>query len=187
MTTIPTASGSNYQLPNQNKAQGSDDSPISARTNGANANVLMQGGSAYMLDLSEEARNYLTSGTMPTPEKLTGKERFSLSEKQQQQIEAIIGKYKDAPVTQQTYDQIQFDLREAYLAPDQLSMQHTVSSFNATQSLLDAMGGDFSEMGGIDDASSQDPANKTRSSNYMVDIVSHWQDVSSQYTGPVNS
>ncbi|MDX2074781.1 MAG: hypothetical protein SFX19_10550 [Alphaproteobacteria bacterium] len=92
--------------------------------------------SAYLLDLSPEAKDYLNSTLVSSTAN-----SFTLSQSQQKQIDAILQKYKDAPYTQETFEQIQADLQQAGLSPDQLAAQQQAKDFNPTQALIDALNG----------------------------------------------
>ncbi len=160
--------------------------------------------SAYLLDLSPEAQQYLNSTSSSSSSSSTSSDislsdyldslsgtsttsfnssstssnsnaSFILTPQQQQKIEDILNKYKGQPMTQATYNQIQNDLNTAGLGPDQLSAKDQSSSFNATMVLLSALNGDTSDP-------SQTTANtqateQTKASNYMDMIQSAWQNM----------
>ena len=95
--------------------------------------------SAYLLDLSPQARDYLNHSAVNAI--ASG---FTLSQAQQSSIDTILQKYKDQPYTQDTFNQIQSDLQKAGLSPDQLASQQQVKDFNPTQTLINAMTGNKS-------------------------------------------
>ncbi len=105
-----------------------------AASSAENANL-----SAYLLDLSPEARDYLNNSAVSA---VSG---FTLSKTQQSAIDAILQKYKDQPYTQDTFNQIQADLQQAGLSPDQLAQQQQVKDFNPTQTLINALSGKESD------------------------------------------
>ena len=186
MTSISNNNNYNssyYQLP----AQGS--AAPTAPTNPAIASpsAVTADTSSYLLDLSPNAQNYLSGGVKsndpsplfanPTQSVVpNGKEAFTLTPAQQQQITAILAKYKDAPATQDTFNSIQDDLRKANLAPDQLTSQDQVKSFNATQVFLSALNGDTTDPSVLNNTTAADES--TKSGNYMKSILAQWEQVS---------
>lgn len=102
-----------------------------AAASAANENL-----SAYLLDLSPQARDYLNSNAVSAVSA-----GFTLSEPQQNMLDTILQKYKDQPYTQDTFNQIQNDLQQAGLSPDQLAAQQQVKDFSPTQVLIDALSG----------------------------------------------
>src|SRR3954465_10751269 len=87
---------------------------LSATNNGATGS----GDDAFLLDLSPQAQQILSgiNGGAFTGDPLSGfNNNFFLSGKQQDQVTAILDKYKDAPYTQDTFNQIQNDLEAAGL------------------------------------------------------------------------
>ena len=180
MSSITSSyAGQYYQLPSN--AGGTTALPTSA--NAANTSLLSTNGTAntslaYLLDLSPEAQNYLNNGAQSaTTDPTAANSSFTISPQDQQKIDAILEKYKDAPLTQDTYNQIQNDLTTAGLSPQQLAQKDTLTSFSATRVLIDALNG-------IDDpipsASSTDE--QTKSTNYMQQIYKQWQSVASAST-----
>ncbi len=143
---------------------------------------------AYNLDLSPNAQNYLsglsqTSATSNNP--LTNSDTsmsfassngFLLSDKQQQTIQSIIAKYKDAPYTQDTFQKIQDDLTQAGLSPKQLSLEDNARNFSTTKVLVAALSGQSTS----DPASSSSIQSdeKTNSDNYMQGIMKQWKNIS---------
>lgn len=111
-------------------------SPVTAAKAVTSSSAANENLSAYLLDLSPQARDYLNHGAVGTISS-----SFTLSQAQQSSIDAILQKYKDQPYTQDTFNQIQNDLRAAGLSPDQLAAQQQVKDFNTTQTLLDALSG----------------------------------------------
>ncbi len=149
---------------------------------------------AYLLDLSPQAQQYLNGvsdpsatsdllsglgGTSATGD-LLGNSSFTLTTAQQQQVSAILAKYKDAPYTQDTFNQIQNDLNSAGLGTSILSLEDQVKSFDPSQVLIDALNGttpDSSSLGFGGGAANE----QSKSSSYMQSIISQWQNISTTY------
>ncbi|MDE3059836.1 MAG: hypothetical protein KGJ06_02365 [Pseudomonadota bacterium] len=135
-------------------------------------------GISDLVDLSPQAQsilNQMNSGSTAAPGLNPGS-GFVLSPQQQQQISAILAKYKDAPFTQDTYNQIQNDLKAAGLSPDQLSLEDQAKKFDPTQVLVDALNGINSPTDNNLFGNSSEQAN---ASSYMQQIVSQWRNISS--------
>jgi len=134
--------------------------------------------SAYQINLSEQAKAYLarlsetkaanTSNASPG-------EGFSLNNQQAQQIKDIVSKYKDAPLTQETFDLIQADLRTAGLGPEQLAVKEQMSSFNPTATLLAALGGE--EAPALQQPAEVAAAQQTKAENYIRKVETLWRAV----------
>jgi len=137
---------------------------------------------AYLLDLSPEAQKYMSTGAIPTA---TGNSSFTLSAQQQQDISAIIAKYKDAPYTQDTFNHIQNDLNAAGLGAEQMVRMDQIRNFNPTQLLIDSLSGNYT----ASDAQTSTAGQEAKSSNYMQQIISQWKTVSTTTDGitPVGS
>ena len=123
----------------------------------------------YLLDLSPQAQQ-LMSGTSSSAS--GSSTTFTLTSAQQTQIENIIAQYKDAPLTQATFEEIEKALQAAGLSPEQLGAQDQVKSFNPTNVLLSALNGNY--------ASIQTPATsasneQTKETNYMQAIANLWK------------
>lgn len=132
---------------------------------------------SYLLSLSEEARNYLTSqAAKPADDsKDSDAKSFILSIDQQQKLNQIIAKYKDAPFTQATFDAMLEELGDAGLAPDQMAAKDQMRQINPTQSLLDALNGATSStLPGTVDTSGQ----KAKGDAYLKAIFNQWESIS---------
>lgn len=127
--------------------------------------------SAYLLDLSPEAQNYLNSN-ISSSELSTA---FALSQEQQKKIDEIMQKYQNAPYTQETFEQIQADLQLAGLSPDQLAMKEQVKSFNPTQALLEALGSkkNVEQVPPANNSNQYD----TQKKNYLQKIIGQFQSI----------
>lgn len=152
MTTInPFYSGQSYSLSTQLDTASDKDKAAASVTKlpsltssllaSAEANTAAD--SAYQINLSPAAKAYLAkleeknAATSSTSTESTG--GFTLNKQQAEQIKAIVTKYKDEPLTQETFDKIQADLRAAGLGPEQLAVKEQISSFNPAASLMAAL------------------------------------------------
>ena len=155
---------------------------LSAALNAADAaqNASSDSG-AYTLNLSDAARNFLSGNTAnPANATDTPQADFKLTPKQQQTLDTILAKYKDAPYTQATFDLIQDDLEHAGISPDQLAIQHQASNLTgSTQTFIDALNGKTVYDPNVKPG---DTSNyETQKDDYTLDIISQWQDISSTY------
>lgn len=183
MTSINTSvySGQYYQLSGSGNTGAT--STATASKTASLAQALSGTTDAYQINLSAEAQSYLTSlGTSAASGKTSSlggaDDNFTLSSGQQKQISAILEKYKDEPLTQETFNKIQDDLSAVRLAPDQLAVQDQINSFNGTQLFLDALSGKDSS---LDDLTGKSSASKdTKSANYIDKIISQWKTISTQ-------
>lgn len=135
---------------------------------------------AFLLNLSPQAQSLL-SGSSTGLFSLTGGNGFALSVTQQQQVSAILAKYKDAPFTQDTFNQIQHDLKAAGLSPDQLAAKNEVLNIQASDSsfLLNALDGtDTSTLPTLPDASSIMGSEQSNANAYMQQVFRQWQNIS---------
>ncbi len=200
MSTINANQAANYYLLNSNGTSSSSTSTgtsttntdpllaaLSATDDSADSSTSDPSSDAYLLNLSSDAQSYLaslgTSGTTATTasgnsDSSDSSDGFILSPTQQQQLSDIIAKYKNAPYTQDTFDQMQQDIDDAGLGPDQLNAEQHMRSVNPTQMLIDALNGQSDDLSSLTDTSSD----ATRSSNYMNGILSQWQNISSTYS-----
>lgn len=113
---------------------------------------------------------------------------FTLTKKQQEKYEAILSKYKDAPYNDETFKLIQKDLREAYLAPDQLENLDKVKKFNPTRVLLDALSGkNVQDPNYNKDKETEQNLADLKKNKYMKDVLSDWQKLSTTYSADKKS
>jgi len=131
------SSGGFYNLPQTGAAKNSSSSNNSTQqaNNASNPSL-----AAYMLDLSPEAKSYMSA----TASASTGVTSFSLSPQQQEKLDSILQQFKDEPYTQETFNKIQTELQKAGLSPDQLASIQQSKDFSPTQALIDALTGNFS-------------------------------------------
>ena len=140
-------------------------------------------GSSYLLDLSPEAQAYLTSQSSTGTTTSTGSTTSStgasviLSPVQQDKLNAILQKYKDAPYTDATFKAIQKDMSAAGIGADTLAGQAEMRNLNPTAMLLNALNGGDGSVGTI--GGSADIA--TLETNFMGSVNQQWQQISSDY------
>jgi len=192
MSSINTLPSSGYyQLSNNSTNAGNNNSTGSANNssatnallqalNGTSTNSGASNNDAYLLDLSPQAQQYINSANASSASSAnessfsaSGNSSFVLSKAQQQQITDIISKYKDAPYTQDTFNQIQNDLNAVGLGAEQMAQKDQTKNFNPTQLLIAYLNGDFSAADAI---SKPDETGKTNS--YMQGIMSQWKNIS---------
>lgn len=126
------------------------------------------GADAYSLNLSQQAQSLLNGGAS------SSSANFTLTSAQQTTISNILEKYKNAPFTQATFNEIQDDLQSAGVSADQLIAQDETSSFNPTDDLINALNGNYNVTTPATTASSE----QTKASNYLQSIVKEWQSIS---------
>jgi len=182
MTSINTANSSSYYtLPTasqQGSSAGSQNANTAAAlTNSTSTDLLASlldnsnasNDSSFLLDLSPSAQAALSSGSAATPTSTT----FTISASQQKQINDILAKYKNAPVTQATYDEIQNALQAAGLDPATMQKIDQVNSFNPQQIFMDALNG--TDPTTVTNPNTSASAESTKATNYMNSIVSQWK------------
>ena len=187
MTTINNSYNSNayYQLFGQQSAAqpASSSSLVNALTQADNPTT--NENDAYSVDLSPQAQAYLNSqkstSTPTTSGSASLKANFNLTPAQQKQIDDILAKYKDAPYTQDTFKQIQSDLKAAHLDSDQLSLMDKLKSFNSTQVLIGYLNG--VEAAPVNDLSGE----KDKATNYTQSIMDQWKHISTTANQTTNA
>jgi len=147
-----------------------------------------------ILDLSPAARSYLsgvsakghsTQSYFDSANNNGQGSNFILSNKQLKTLNDILAKYKDAPFTEETFNKIQADLKQAGLSPEQLSTQEQIKSFNPTQILLDILNG--KQSGSIDPNAERKSTTEAKAGNYTQRIIQHWQNISTTFSTAGNS
>lgn len=136
--------------------------------------------SAYQLSLSPEAQAYiasLNSGSSSSTAASSTSSDITLTSQQAQQIKDIVLKYKDAPFTQDTFNQIQDDLRASGLGADQLAAQQEMSQFNPTSIFLDALNG-VDTSGEVQSSDQLMSDVNSIADSYMKKVQTLWQSVS---------
>lgn len=185
MTTITALPGSYYQLSNlQNSGSGgsgnastggaSSIQPLVDALNAANSGSSQSASNdAYSLNLSSAAQLILNNSAN-TGANNSGN-AFVLTQAQKTAISNIIAKYKDAPFTQDTFNQIQNDLEAAGLGADQLSAKDQVNSLNLTSALLNDLNGNYAPLTSMQTALSNEQA---KASSYMQGVIKEWRSIS---------
>lgn len=139
--------------------------------------------SAYQLNLSSDANDYLNSLLSATNQSNSDStnsadsipDNFVLTPDQQNQLTAIIEKYKDVPQTQDTFNQIQDDLKKAGLDPDTLAAKEQVKNFNPTNVLLAILSGKSSSDINPTDPQELQAKYNSQKTNYLQQITDLWQ------------
>jgi uncharacterized protein (DUF1778 family) len=129
------------------------------------------GSNAFLLDLSPQAQQLL-NGTASSSSASGSSSDFILTDAQQAAIKTIIAKYKDAPLTQDTFNAIQNALAAAGLSPQTLAAEDQVNSFNPTSVLLSALNGNFANLQNTANSASNE---QTKESRYLQGIVKLWE------------
>ena len=124
MTNITSGyTGQYYQLPTS--AGGTTSLSGSSYVSGKNSSAVdtdaVNNSLAYLLDLSPQARSYLNATTANSAS------NFILNSVEQGKITDILTKYKNEPVTQETYNKIQGDLQAAGLSAQQLAQKESLT------------------------------------------------------------
>lgn len=133
------------------------------------------GGSSYLLDLSDEAKtfmqtSFLNGGTTPT----SNMSDIVLNQHQQSKLNAILAKYQDAPFNDVTFQKIQKEMATAGLDPEALAAQTQMRALNPTLMLLNALGGGDGSAGTV--GTSVDI--KTAAHNFLGSVIDQWKQIS---------
>jgi hypothetical protein len=177
MSIISSLPGSHYSLNDELDKTQTTRTTVTASTPVASPASTAIGDS---VTLSAEAQAYLAKMTQAKAADASQAAHFTLTERQQDHISAILARYADAPFTQDTYNAIQYDLAAEGLSPDQLALREQVFAFSAVQSFMDALNGvaSGSDSFSLPGAQATDPV---KAENYMKAIVEEWASISSTY------
>ena len=115
-----------------------------------------------------------TSDSNATDDSSDTSSTFTITAAQQKTIDSILDKYKNAPYTQATFNDIQNDLKTAGLSSDELSAKDQISSFNATSVLMGYLDGSNTSATPVESSSDE----QTKSTNFMQSVMSQWQSIS---------
>lgn len=164
---------SNSATQSQNSASGLADA-LAAISNVGSQTSTDKGGSSYLLDLSDEAKAYLektkaTASANSTSAMNTGE--VSLSRKQQEILNDILLKYKDAPYDDDTFLKIQQDMEAAGLDADTLAARSQVRQLNPTVMFLNALNGIESNAGTMGDVSAT-------ATDFLKSVAEQWKNIS---------
>lgn len=138
---------------------------------------------SYLLDLSPEAQAYLSnssaSGAATSTGSATSADGYGvvLSPVQQDKLNVILEKYKDAPYTEATFASIQKDMTAAGIGADSLAGQAEMRNLNPTAMLLNALSGGDASVGTIGDSADI----TTMQTNFMGTVDAQWKSISSDY------
>jgi hypothetical protein len=183
MTIINSNYSSNgyYQLGSQQNTAATTTGPTSL-AEALQAIDNKSGDSAYELNLSSDANDYLQSLLEATNTQSSGTnsadsipDNFTLTPDQQNKLISILDKYKDAPQTQETFNQIQDDLKQAGLDPDTLAAKEQANNFNPTAVLIAIMSGQSSTDTNPTDPQQIQSKYNTLKSNYLQQVAEMWE------------
>lgn len=140
--------------------------------------------SAYQINLSPQAKAYLarlSESQSAAGSSASSSAGFALNTQQAQQIKDIVSKYKDGPLTQETFDKIQADLRTAGLGPEQLAVKDQMSGFNPTATLIAALDG--SAAPAVQQPGDIMAAQQAKAENYIQKVETLWRAVVNEAAG----
>lgn len=129
---------------------------------------------SYLLNLSEEARNYLAS-RQTSEESSSDATSFVLTPAQQKTLETIITKYKDAPFTQESFNAMLDELDKVGLGPEQMAAKDQVKQMNSTALFLNALNGTSN---GLTFSASNGEAQSAKANAYLDSIYDAWEGIS---------
>jgi hypothetical protein len=98
---------------------------------------------------------------------------FTLTAKQQEQLTAVLDKYKDKPQTQENYDAIQKDLKKYRLDTVNMAAKDSAKSFNIKSLMFSILSGKDVSSGTTERAQ----ALATKKSTYAEQIVADWKTI----------
>lgn len=123
------------------------------------------------ITLSAAAQALLDKATSSTSTSTTKKDfGFTLTTKQQEQLQSVLDKYKDKPQTQANYDAIQKDLKKYRLDTVNMGAKESVKSFSLKGMMFAIMSGKDVSSGTADRAQ----ALAQKKSAYAIQIVADW-------------
>lgn len=183
MSTINTLfSGNSYQLnAEKNATANSSDSSqalqalVSQTQNPSLATNEKR--ASDLLDLTKEAQDYLAriSTSAAQAEKTQEVTPFILSRKDQAKLDSIITSYKDKPFTQESFDQMQQELKSAGLSADHLAAKEKMRTLSPARMFIDIMAGnDPAPVVHI----SKDTNLQAKAERYMTDVITRWSEIS---------
>lgn len=152
-------------------------SALAAANGGKTDSSKLAVGSSYLLDLSDNAKNYLQSLSDTSAGKgsstSTG-DGIVLTNAQQAKLTEILIKYKDAPYNDATFTRIQQDLDAAGIGADSLAAKAQARQLNPTLIFLDALNGGDGAAGtvGSNDSRTAD------ATGYLKKVATQWERIS---------
>lgn len=181
MSTISTLLNQTYStLTDDKKTAGNTTASLASALNGDTKSHAATPGTAdvsYLLNLSDEARDYLATQAKNAAAGQTDTspaEGFALSNAQQEQLDSIIAKYKDAPFTQESFDAMLTEIEQAGLGPQTLAAKDQVRQLNTTQLFLNVMNGDNNLTFGA----SNNAVQKAKGEAHLQAIYDQWENIS---------
>ncbi len=181
MTSISNLfSGSTNTADQDKKTSQTDTSLATALSNIGKSSNQGTGSStdlSYMLNLSDEAKNYLTKlvDTQTGANQSTETQKLiALSREQERAIDAIVNKYKDEPFTEETYEAMQEELEAAGLGAMHMAAKDTMRSFSTTQLFLNVLNGSNQLTFG----DSSPAAIREKAAGYMDMVYAKWEAIS---------
>lgn len=185
MTTTISSSANNYLALTGKSANTLTASPTLADTLATTGSTSAE--NAYTLDLSAGALAYIqqihaAAASNPTTQGFSSDTitSFALTPAQENTLNTILAKYKDAPFTQDTFTQIQADLSAAGITENALSAQSKAHDFNPTQFFLNALTGTGTLA--IDNASgltnTTSDADHEKFASFLKSVVAAWAKIS---------
>lgn len=132
---------------------------------------------SYLLDLSEEAKNYLQrlNGSSTATSGASARSEIVLTSAQQKTLTDILTTYKDAPYNDATFTLIQQDLDAAGIGADTLAAKNQVKQLNTTLIFLDVLNGGDGSAGTIGNSDTL----KSQAKGYLEAVVKQWESISS--------
>lgn len=190
MSSISTSSY--YQLPNQTTGSGNQGKTshagsttladlLSAVSPSRTTKTNNAGDQSYLLNLSDAAKSYLATlqNSATSTSGSSSSDTFLLSPKQREALNTIISKYKDKPITQANYNDLQKDLDAAGLGPKQLAVRDQLNNLNPTRFFLDALNGSDTSNGQQQQPFGQlTDQQQKQSENYLQSILDQWKALS---------
>lgn len=158
---------------------------LSALTGAKADNAQNNATGSYLLDLSEEAKNYLQrlNGSSTATSGASARSGIVLTSAQQKTLTDILAAYKDAPYNDATFTLIQQDLDAAGIGADTLAAKNQVKQLNTTLIFLDVLNGGDGSAGTIGDSETL----KSQAKGYLEAVVKQWESISSTVNKRDNS
>ncbi len=152
-------------------------SALAAANGGKTDSSKLAVGSSYLLDLSDNARNYLQSLSDTSAGKgssTSAGDGIVLGNKEQAKLTEILIKYKDAPYNDTTFKNIQDDLDAAGIGADALAAKAQARQLNPTLIFLSALGGGDGAAGTIGNSDSRN----ADATGYLKKVATQWERIS---------
>lgn len=182
MSSVNTLfSGNFYQLNSQEKSStsgtGNALEQLVSSVKQATTSDQSEKAATDLLDLTAEAQAYLerTQATADKSEELDKVTPFILSRKDQATLNSIINKYKDAPFTQESFQQMQQELKSANVSSEQLAAKEKMRTLSPARMFIDIMAGkEITPVVSLAD----DKSFQAKGERYMRDVITRWSEIS---------